>query len=764
MLKILFKLEWDRLLKALESYVVSDFVKEACKSLNPNFTIEKAFLLQEKSKYLWELIEKGKDLELPSLRSLKRLFNKALKRSLFLPVDLVEIKKWFSVFQKISIFVENSPFSYINSLYKELAYIEKILDRVLDCERGEIRDNASYQLYVIRKRIKEAQELLISKLEKIKEHFYKKGYLQDNLFTQREGRYVLPVKAEYKNKVRGILHEVSQSGATVFIEPVGIVSLSNEIEDLKYKEQREIIKVLKEVSEVLFQHTYEFCQLEEEYVEFEITLAKVKLGRSYRGVFPDLKERGILKIISGVHPLLVLKENQDKKIKPVCNDFIVEQGLLISGPNLGGKTVSLKTIGLLVLMAQTGFPVPAKFAEVPVFSKVFVDMGDDQDIFQGESSFSSHLRNLKEILIQADDKSLILLDEPGKGTSPEEGMALASAVVEELLNRGAKVVLTTHSQSLKAIALRIKNLKIAKMEYNFDKKEPTYRLIYGMWGDSLAFDLARKIGIPERVLEKAGKYLKNKEYWDLKWVLEKELKRVEELKIKLEQDLKRLQLEKEELEKEKIRIKEEYHKKLEEKISCWDREFKKLLEQIRKRKGSYKAVLEEFNQFVKRVLEESEVEKNKDIKEGDTVQVIPFKKEGEVLRVKEKTVEVKIGSLKVEVPKNSLVKLGAKRETSGFVQIPLKEVQSSKEILSEERLKLLGFTVEEALASIEKKLNQAFLEGIKKIYLIHGHGSGRLRSAVRKYLKGHPLVKNFEFAKPWEGGTGVTIVYLEEKN
>ncbi len=769
MLKSLSKLDWDKLLVYLELFLSSDFSKKVCKDLIPNFDFEKAELLQERSKYLWNLFEKGKNINLPVLKSLKELFNKAHKRGLFLPVDLVEIKKWFLTLKKISPLLEDSIFSSLANLYKELKDLELQLDRILDYERGEVKDNASYQLYIIRKRIREAQELLLSKLEKIKEHFYKKGYLQDNLFTQREGRYVLPVKAEYKNKVRGILHEVSQSGATAFIEPVGIVALSNEIEDLKYKEQREIIKILKEISEELFHRAYEFCQLEEEYIDFEITVAKVKLGRSYRGIFPELKEKGIFKIISGVHPLLVLKKERNKNSQPVYNDFLIEQGLLISGPNLGGKTVSLKTIGLLALMAQTGFLIPAKSAELPVFSQIFVDMGDDQDILQGESSFSSHLKNLKEILDKADHKSLVLLDEPGKGTNPEEGMALISAVVEELLNRNTKVVLTTHSQFLKTVALKIGKLKIATMEYNFQTKEPTYRLIYGIWGESLAFDLAKKVGFPDEILVRASVYLENKEYWEWYKVLEKEIKKVEKLKEELDNNLKELQKEKEILEKEREKIKELYQKRLEERINLWNKEFKELIKEIKSKKISSKKVLEEFDKFVKKVLEESVVEEDiKEIKEGDRVQVLPFKKEGEVLKVKEKTIEVKMGSLKIEVSKENVIKIIPERISqvvSAQIKSDLdKHKEKLKRSFKKERIKLLGLTVDEALIEVEKKLNKAFLEGIEKVYLIHGHGSGKLREAVRNYLQKHPLVKNFEFAEPWEGGTGVTIVYLEEKN
>jgi len=767
---LLKKLDWNKLLSYLEKFVYSEFSKKLCRGLTPEFSYKKVLSLQEKTRFLWNLLEKGQKIELPSLKSLNSLFEKAYKRGLFLPIDLIELKKWFLILKKLVPLVKDSVFHSLTILYEEIAYLESQLDRVLDYERGEIRDKASYNLFVIRKRIKEAQELLFSKLEKIREHFYKKGYLQENLFTQREGRYVLPVKIEYKNKVKGILHEVSQSGATAFIEPVGIIALSNEIEELKYKEQREIAKILKELSAEFFTKSYEFSQIEELYADFEISLAKAKLGRTYRGVFPELKEKGILKIFSGIHPLLILKDREETSNKPVYNDFIVEEGLLISGPNLGGKTVSLKTIGLLTLMAQSGFLIPAKFAEIPVFSKIFVDMGDDQDILQGESSFSSHLKSLKEILDKADSQSLVLLDEPGKGTNPEEGVALVAAIIEELLNRNSKIVITTHSQFLKTLALKIKKIKIATMEYDLQTREPTHRLVYGVWGESLAFDLAKRIGFPEKILKRAFEYLKNKEYWEWYKVLEEEINKVRELKEELNQKKKELEEERAKLEREKEELRERYYKKLETQIVLWNQEFKNFLEQIKEKDSSRKKLLDQFGKFVDRILEDAVVEEEKrEIKKGDIVEVLPFKKEGEVLKVKEKTVEVKLGNLKIEVPKENISRIISRvseRGSSDFKistqSISLKESMEKKD--QKERVKLLGLTVDEALAEVEKVLNRAFLSGVKKVYLVHGHGSGRLREAIREYLKTHPLVNRFEFAEPFEGGTGVTVVYLEEKN
>lgn len=767
MLKSLDKLDWGRLLNFLNNFLYSDFSKENLQNLVPFFSYEEAIKAQEKTKYIWDLLEKEENLKPDSLKSLKVIFEKASKRGFFLPVELIEIKKWFFIVKKLIPYLKNSPFGILKSLYEELKEIELYLDKILDGEKAEIKDKASYDLFVVRKKLKEAKENLFMKLERIKENLFKKGYLQENLFTQREGRYVLPVKVEYKNKVKGILHEVSQSGATVFIEPLSIISLSNEIENLRYLEQREVVKILREVSQKIFSYSHFFFDLENIYTDFEITFAKASFGKTYKGKFPLLKKEGLINIRSGIHPLLVLKEKERPFSKAVYNDFVIEKGLLISGPNLGGKTVSLKTIGILVLMGQSGFPIPVEEAEFPVFSKIFVDLGDDQDIIEGESSFSSHLKNLKEILDKADEKTLVLLDEPGKGTNPEEGIALVAAVINELLRRNTKVIVTTHSQFLKTLGLKIEGLKLATMEYDLETKEPTYRLIYNIWGESLAFDLAEKMGFSEKILNEAMNYLRNKEYREWYKIVEKERKRLKELEEELDLKLKNLESKEKELEEEKKELKKDYEKKIEKLTAVWNEEFKKILENIKKEKTSYKRAIQNFEDFINKFLES--LVREEDVKEGEKVLVLPFKREGEVLKVKDKMVEVKLGNFKIEVPKRNIVKDYSETKQSFFKYFKSKKIglenfqKFYEKIEKKEVLKLIGLNVEEALEEIEKILNKAFLERISKVYLVHGHGTGRLRESVREYLKNHPLVKNFKFADPAEGGTGVTIVYLEEK-
>lgn len=773
MYKNLSKLDWDKIKEILSGFVYSQSAKEKSLTLEPIFSYEKAINSQEKTKFLWNLIEKGVRFKIPSLQSLSNLFDKAKKRGFFLPKDLCQIKLWLSSIRKYSNFLKNSPFHNLINIWEKISYFEDNLKNILNCENGEIKDTASYELFLIRKKIKEQQELIREKLERIKESLNKKGYLQENLIMKRDGRYVLPVKVEYKNKINGILQSVSQSGATVFIEPASIIPLVNELEELQWREEKEVLKILKEISEELLEVSIYFYEFEKEFIEFEISLAKANFGRIYKGIFPKLKREGEIKFYSAVHPLLILKKQKDFSQKIVYNDFIIEKGLLITGPNLGGKTVSLKTIGLLTLMAQSGFLIPSSFAEVPVFSKIFIDLGEEQDILEGESSFSSHLKNLKKILEKADEKTLVLLDEPGKGTNPEEGSALVSAIVSELLNKNTKVILTTHSQILKSLALKLKDLKIATMEYNLEKMEPTYKLIYGICGGSFAFEVAKKLGFNPQILQKAEEFIERKEYQQLERILNKEREKLknlqEEIKIKIQELIKK----EKELEEKKKEFEKIYLEKLENQLNEWQKEFKDFLKKIECGSSSrFKKVYREFNEFINKKLNSVKPISKEDIKEGDLVYVKPFAREGTVIKVKDDVVEVKLGTLKLTLSKKNIIKISQMRNLGSFPLLSKTQLEYIKNSIDKKEnyeiqkieVNLLGFRVEEALIEVERVINKAFLEGIKKIYIIHGHGTGKLRDTIRKYLNTHPLIKNFEIAPVYEGGNGVTIAYIQDKN
>ena len=747
-------LDWESLKKKLIEQLSTESAKDFLYTLNPKIEPSQVYLLQEKTKFLWNRIEGGKDLVLPLLSSLSKLLSQAKKRGSFLIPELCSLVLWLRTFSELSKELQQSPFQeYFVNPERYIFLLGKITD-ILDVERREVKSEANYDLYLIRKEKNRLMENLFERLNRIKEKFYKMGYLQDNIFLQREGRYVLPVKPEFKYKVKGIYHGYSQSGATIFIEPFGITELANELEELTWREESVIQRILKNLSEEIFSFEKGLLEIEKAIVDVDIVLAKAKLGRIYRGIFPKVVEKGEFFIKEGFHPLLYFKSLSENRELPIPNDYYFKEAFLITGPNFGGKTVTLKTIGLLTFMALNGFLISAKEAQIPLFNKILVDLGDDQNLLEGESSFSAHLKNLKRILEEADERSLVLLDEPGRGTNFEEGSAIVWASVETLLEKGAKVVLTTHSPVIKTFALKHKKFVYAMVNH--------YKLHYGYLGESQAFDLALKLGLDRSLIEKAKSFLGDKSYYAYYEKYLEEIQKLEALSRELEYQKQVLEQEKIDLARLKRELQRKYEKKWEELIRSWQSEFKALVETLKS--SSKGKAYQAFENFLKE-REYPFSEEREEIKEGDKVYITFLQREGIVQRIKDKSAEVILGQMKLEVPLYQIVK-GKDIPTTRSFKFKNFSNEISEGIVStkKEKLILLGEDVESALNLLEQKLNECFLNKRKFLLVVHGHGSGKLRSAIRGYLKDHPLVEKFEEPPLHQGGSGATLVYLFEKN
>ncbi|MFN3568068.1 MAG: endonuclease MutS2 [Caldimicrobium sp.] len=749
-------LDWEELKVHLVNFLITDSAKEYLSNYTPQLNSSKAKLLQEKSRYLWNKLEKGEIVEIPNLISLKKIISQAEKRGFFTEKELYVLAQWFRTAFKLSLFLENSPFdNSILSYDKFKALLSKILN-ILDLERIEIKDDASLELYLIRREKKKLTDELFNKLEKLKEKFYKNGYLQDNIFLQKEGRFVLPVKPEFKSKVKGIFHGYSQSGATLFIEPIGIVELTNELEELNWREEKTILKILKDISDAIFPLIEKLLDLELAIIDLDLTLAKVKLGRTYRGIFPDIVSGGSIVIKEGFHPLLYFKALEEGCPFPVSNDFILKTALLITGPNFGGKTVCLKTIGLLMFMGLNGFLIPAKEAQIPLCDKILVDLGDEQNLLEGESSFSSHLKNLKRLLEEVDERTLVLLDEPGRGTNFEEGSALVLGCMEKFFERGAKVVVTTHSPLLKAYALEDTRFEIAMVK--------NYKLIYGYLGESQALELAQKIGFDEEIIDRAKKYLKDKSFYNYYERYLEEVHKLEALRKEFELRVEELEKKKNELEELKKDLMKSYAEKWEAIQKDWYEQFQRFLETLKEVKATkaHKAFMKFLEDKFHPFLENDEA-----LQRGDKVYIEKLNKEGIINKLKEKTAEVFIGQIKIEIPLHQLrkAKNSSFKEDVKIANFKTSGIESDRIIkLTKEKINLIGETVDHALYLLEKKLNTCFLKGIRRLLVVHGHGSGKLKAAIKEYLKDHPLVLAFEEAPIEEGGSGATLVYLYEKN
>lgn len=649
----------------------------------------------------------------------------------------------------------------------------------------EISDNASSTLAGIRRRIRAEQESLKDKLNSMIHSSKYQKYMQESLVTIRGDRYVIPVKAEYRNEIPGLVHDSSASGATVYIEPMSVVEANNNIKQLRIKEQLEIERILQELTgevagiiEPLKTNMTMFAQL-------DYAFAKARLSLDLDCVCPKLNRDKRINIKKGRHPLL------DKKtVVPIDlwigDDFTT---LVITGPNTGGKTVTLKTVGLFTLMAQSGLHVPAaEGTEMCVFGNVFADIGDEQSIEQSLSTFSSHMKNIVEILSRADDMSLVLFDELGAGTDPTEGAALAMSILENLHKRGSITIATTHYSELKVYALTTNGVENACCEFDVETLRPTYRLLIGVPGKSNAFAISKRLGLSGDILDRAREFLSGEEiqFEDILMRIEKNRRESEQERLQAESLRLEIEKLKKELEEQKYKLSSQKDKFLREARE----EARKILLDARKDADD---VLEEMKQAAKlqdekerrRAAEEAKsklrgsigkiegslaeslfqrkgfIKAPENLKPGDSVLILNLNRKGTVITPPDKDGEavIQAGIMKINVHVTNLKLVDEQSyeiERSGTAAIGM-----SKAMSISPRTDIRGMNVEEAIMALGKYLDDAAMSGLSEVTVVHGKGTGVLRSGVHQYLKTNHHVKSFRLGQYGEGETGVTIVTLK---
>jgi len=656
-------------------------------------------------------------------------------------------------------------------------------------EDGQVLDRASPKLAQLRTRIRTLQARARERLEAALRAAAARNYLQEVLITVRNGRYVVPVKQEHRHDVPGIVHDTSASGATVFVEPMAVVELNNEISAAKAEEEREVARILGELSRRVGEAADELLESINALAELDLAVAKARLARHMRAERPKMNEDGWISIRAGRHPLL------SGPVVPVDvwvgRDFRV---LVITGPNTGGKTVTLKTIGLFCLMAQAGLFVPAApGTELSVFRGVFADIGDEQSIEQNLSTFSAHMANIVEMLKMVDRRCLVLLDELGAGTDPQEGAALAMALLEHLQQVGAVVVATTHHSELKAFVHSRPGMENASMEFDAETLAPTYRLQMGLPGRSNALEIAARLGLPQSILERArGQFLRH------------ENTRVEELLRSLQEAARAAEEERRQAERlraEAERVKAEWeakHRELQERrrelLASAQREAKEIVRAARQeaeaiiaelRRRQDEAGVKEARAGLARLtaclaaLEAAEAEPDlaappgtapavRPLRVGDTVLVKSIRQPGRLHSGPDAQGQwtVIMGNMRLVVPEHDLVPLAEEKAAPAVAQgaVPPSvrlDVAAAKRASVSPEVHLRGMTVDEALGALEKYLDDALLAGLDKVRVVHGKGTGALRQAVHGYLRAHPRVKKFYFAEPAAGGHGVTVAELE---
>jgi DNA mismatch repair protein MutS2 len=789
-----------RILNFLEYYAYSDLGKKGCKRLFPESEItEIKYKLNLVSELKRLLLKNGK-IPIEGSCDIEPFIKKAgIKDSIIYNEEFIKIRGVLLAFKNLKKYLNSleEGYPHLKAFVKDLiptASLEKAISITFN-EYGAILDSASTKLKEIRNNLKRIRNGVKKKLEKL---LYIEGLakvFQERIITSRNGRYVLPVRANLSYMIKGVIHDYSQSKFTNFIEPLETVEDNNKINILLKEEEEEILRILisltNEVSEnsSIILHNLDILR------EIEITLAKVYLSQAFKGCAPSFEQNNHISLISAFHPILLASSEKEQdnpelfcrldfnsKVVPV--DIFMNsdtKALIISGANTGGKTVTLKTLGLLTLMAQTGMHIPVKEgSKLKVFKKIFADIGDEQDIEASLSTFSGHLSQIKKIIEKTDDETLVLLDEIGTGTDPQEGASLAMSIMDYLLMKDAYFAVTTHSNIIKAYAFTKTKVKNVSVEFDSKTLKPTYHLIYGYPGESNALTIARHLNLQDDIIDGAEKYLKEenrqilimmKEFEKQTKEIKKELNTIKALKEKAldyEEKTKRLH---KVIKNKKEEILEGFEKELKGFLSGHEIEIQNLLKNLRK--VNLKEAEEKLTIFKKKKKdmlslfkkdEPKKAKNNKDIKKGDLVRIISLNQKGTVEKILKDSGKIilSIHGLKISGDINDMEKLETKPslESYSYVKEKISLSNFSTSLLPE--IKIIGMTVSEAIPIVDKFIDQAILRGWERIEIVHGTGTGKLKKALREeFLKTHPQVKHFSQGGVPEGGDRVTIVYLK---
>lgn len=785
-------LEFDKIIEILKTKASSSLGLHKIENLEPSSDFEEVqYRLQETTEAQSILIKRGH----VNLGGIHDVLDK-VKRveigasldpgSLLMVADTLRAARVLS--NSLSGDGEEEDFNYpiIQSLATSLYIHREIEDAVYNAivSEIEIADSASHTLRDIRRKIVQKNQSIRSKLNTIISSATYQKYLQDSIISMRGDRFVVPVKAEYRSVVAGIVHDQSSSGATLFIEPMSIVEMNNELRKLKLDEQEEIERILAELSKMIGEIAREIISNQEILEKIDFIFAKGKLSLEMKGIDPKLNKDKSFVIKNGRHPLL------DHK-KVVANTIYLGDEfhtLVITGPNTGGKTVTIKTVGLFALMTQSGLHIPADFgSSMCVYDNIFADIGDEQSIEQSLSTFSSHMTRIVSILDKVTEDSLVIFDELGAGTDPVEGAALAIAILEDVRMAGAKCIATTHYSELKNYALTKKGVENAAVEFDVETLSPTYRLLIGVPGKSNAFEISKKLGLSEFVINRAKEFIntENIELEDL-------LQNVEKNRIKAEED--RAEAEKLKTEIQMIRDAEA------EKLEKLTNQKEKMMERARSEAFSItRQAKEEVDEIIKRLREleqeRASKEKNrqieqlrkeltdsmgslqptvksmivpkvaskeiKNLKAGEDVKVITLNQEGTVVSADDKKKEavVQIGIMKMTLPYKSLQRI--KNQQQATVTKKTRSVIKAKSGRVKGEVDLRGMNLEEATLELEKYLDDATVAGLEQVTVIHGVGTGVLKTGLQDVLKKNKHVKKKRPGGYGEGGVGVTIVTLK---
>ena len=788
--KSLSTLEYNKIISRLVSFACSDGAKQILHKLEPMTDIDKInTALDYTNDALTRVYQKG-SVDFSRIKDIRGSIARLKVGSSLNALELLNISMLLECAAHIKGYYEQRADS-IQPLIDMLDPVTLLNNAIKKCiiSEDEISDDASANLRSIRRQKNIAADRIHTELNKILNSPSTRTYLQDYVITTRQGRFCLPVKAEYKSLRPGMVHDQSSTGSTVFIEPAAVVKLNNDIRELELKEQAEIEVILADLSAKAAEYTDSLLSDYEILTNLDCIFAKALLSRHFNCSRPVMNNKGIVNIKKGRHPLI-----EPHTVVPIDiylgTDFNL---LIITGPNTGGKTVSLKTVGLLTLMAQAGLNIPAlEHSDIAVFDNIFADIGDEQSIEQSLSTFSSHMTNTVDILKKADSNSLILFDEIGAGTDPTEGAALAIAILDSLHRRNITTMATTHYSEIKMYALTTDGVENACCEFDVQSLRPTYRLLIGVPGKSNAFAISKKLGLSDNIINDASRRLDSE---DIKF---------EDLVTDLEQSRVTIEREREELNEYKAQIaqlKSELTKKTERLDERTDNIIRKANEEaarilkdakeyadktinamnkhgmtVKELEKHRSAIREKMNKRQEKLkiepannISEHKAHDISEFKVGMHVKVLTMNVIGTVSQIhkNKNQVTVLVGSLSTKMDIKNLAILKGYKDPAETSSKPKGaggsgKIKMSKSSSVSSEINLLGYTVDEAIAVLDKYLDDAYIARIPQVRIVHGKGTGALRSGITSYLHGVPYIKEFRLGQIGEGAEGVTIVTFKD--
>lgn len=782
--RVLKTLEYDKILAMLKERASCCISRELVDTMEPSGdfdTVERELKLTAEAETLFYKTGRSPVDDFPDMRHCLERMHAALFLSTGELLGIASCLKAARIAKDI-LAKEVGEESYLYNLAGLLITHRSAEEEINRCiiNEDEIFDGASPALARIRRAMRLANEKVREKLNSmIRSTAYQK-YLQEPIITIRNGRFVIPVKQEYRQQVPGLIHDQSSSGATLFIEPSAVVELGNEYKKLLAEEADEIERILTELTAMLAPYADEIREDLNIMGQIDLVFAKAKLSRELNAVMPRLNRNNYVRIVRGRHPLIPAD-----RVVPIDiwigKDY---RSLIITGPNTGGKTVTLKIVGLFALMVQSGIFVPAnEGSEFPVFEHIYADIGDEQSIEQSLSTFSSHMKNIVGILDKADENSLVLLDELGAGTDPIEGAALAMSILEELNDRHCICVSTTHYSEIKAFAMTHEGMENASMEFDIDRLCPTYRLYIGIPGKSNAFEISSRLRLPNSIIDKAKGFLKGEDvrFEDIissaqsqHRIAEEERKMAEEARAELEKLRADAERERRKLDEDRNRLQAKAKEDAKRIVADTKREMEKLIVEIRSIKDIDRSAADRVIQAARDTLRATETAVNekeaikkedntkppKTVRVGDTVNIVTLDQKATVLSAPDSKGEVMVqaGVMKLNVKLKDIRLIEEKKAaapTSGKVGLG-----AGKQVGLE--LDVRGMLVDEANIIVDRYLDDAYNAGLSEVNIIHGKGTGALRAGVQAFLKRHPLVKGYRMGSYGEGDAGVTVVTLKK--